>query len=240
MYLGSLPTTDGTATRLALARLEREGHDGPRLLALSGLSATLLRRRQRFGLASQLRFLDLAAVTLNDPCLGVRIARELELRDLGLLYYVVASARTAREGLTLLARYVGISNDSISIAVTEARGSARVSLSFAGTSRPRSDRQFAELVPFPGAILDDDAVVNRLAKLADQITELQGKAVRDAPEGVKAAFRATLESLWGRLDEEVELAYGLNREQKEVLQRYPRRINRVDLLARQSSAPEEE
>ncbi len=146
MQLGSLPTTDGTATRLALARLEREGQDGSRLLALSGLSAAILRRRQRFGLASQLRFLDLAAGALNDPCLGVRIAGELELRELGLVYYVVASARTAREGLTQLARYVGISNDSINIAVTEAGGSARVSLSFAGTSLPRSDRQFAELV----------------------------------------------------------------------------------------------
>jgi len=146
MHLGSLPTTDGTATRLALVRLEREGHDGARLLALSGLSATILRRRQRFGLSSQLRFLDLAAAALKDPCLGVRIAGELELRELGLLYYVVASARTAREGLTQLARYVGISNDSISIGVTEADGLARVSLSFAGTSLPRSDRQFAELV----------------------------------------------------------------------------------------------
>lgn len=146
MHLGALPTTDGTATRLALARLEREGHDGAQLLALSGLSAVLLRRRQRFGLANQLRFLDLAAVSLKDPCLGVRIAGELELRDLGLLYYVVASARTAREGLVQLARYVGISNDSISIAVVETGGQARVSLTFAGTLLPRSERQFAELV----------------------------------------------------------------------------------------------
>jgi AraC-like DNA-binding protein len=146
MHLGSLPTTDGTATRLALARLEREGHDGARLLTLSGLSAALLRRRQRFGLANQLRFLDLAAAALKDPCLGVTIAGELELRELGLLYYVVASARTAREGLMQLARYVGISNDSISILVVEAGGQARVSLAFAGTTLPRSDRQFVELV----------------------------------------------------------------------------------------------
>ncbi|MFZ4533098.1 MAG: AraC family transcriptional regulator ligand-binding domain-containing protein [Alsobacter sp.] len=146
MHLGSLPTTDGTATRLALARLEREGHDGTRLLALSGLSAVSLRRRQRFGLSYQLRFLDLAASALEDPRLGVTIAGELELRELGLLYYVVASASTAREGLMQLVRYVGISNDSISIAVTEADGSVRVSLSFAGTTLPRSDRQFSELV----------------------------------------------------------------------------------------------
>jgi len=102
------------------------------------------------------------------------------------------------------------------------------------------NRQYAELVPFPAAILDDESIVNRLAKLADQITDLQAKAVRDATEGVKGAFRATLDALWLKLDEEVEQAYGLNREQKGVLKKYPRRVDRVDLLVRQSSAPEEE
>lgn len=102
------------------------------------------------------------------------------------------------------------------------------------------NRQFAELVPFPGAILDDQALIGRLAKLADHITELQSKVVRKGPEGVTGAFRATLHSLWYRLDEEVEKAYALSRNQRDVLRKYPRRLDRFDLLLRQSVEPEED
>jgi hypothetical protein len=188
MHLGALPTTDGTATRLALARLEREGHDGAQLLALSGLSAVLLRRRQRFGLANQLRFLDLAAVSLKDPCLGVRIAGELELLDLGLLYYVVASARTAREGLVQLARYVGISNDSISIAVVETGGQARVSLTFAGTLLPRSERQFAELVVAAMLRAFREITLEPVMPIAVWFAHPAGEAAPDVAAALGCAF----------------------------------------------------
>jgi len=49
-----------------------------------------------------------------------------------------------------------------------------------------------------------------------------------------------LESLWQQLDETVEAVYGLTKAQKKVLSKYPRRVNRVDLLSRQSFVEDED
>jgi hypothetical protein len=37
----------------------------------------------------------------------------------------------------------------------------------------------------------------------------------------------------------VESAYGLTKAQKDVLYKYPRKVNRIDLLSRQTEAPED-
>ncbi|MBN2188547.1 MAG: Eco57I restriction-modification methylase domain-containing protein [Chitinispirillaceae bacterium] len=102
------------------------------------------------------------------------------------------------------------------------------------------NRQYAELVPFPAAIIDDGSIVKTLSSLADRISDLQAKAATVTTEGAKSGFRATVESLWRQLDEEVESVYKLTKDHKEVLKKYPRRVNRFDLLTRQAAAPEDE
>ena len=102
------------------------------------------------------------------------------------------------------------------------------------------NRQYAELVPFPETILYDSTTVAKLAQLADKITDLQDKALSASTEGAKAGYRATLESLWAQLDNLVEEIYGLTKAQKLVIVKYPRRVNRFDLLNRQAAAPEDE
>jgi type I restriction-modification system DNA methylase subunit len=96
------------------------------------------------------------------------------------------------------------------------------------------NRQYAELVPFPSAIINDPAVIKTLSNLAERIGELQTKSITSGTEGAKTGFRATIESLWRQLDEAVESVYGLTKSQKEVLMKYPRRVNRFDLLIRQT------
>jgi len=102
------------------------------------------------------------------------------------------------------------------------------------------NRQYAELVPFPAAIIEDEEVVQALSSLAEKISSLQGRAIKAATEGARTGYRATIESLWEKLDEKVESVYGLKKDQKIVVDRYPRRINRFDLLTRQAVVPEEE
>jgi len=102
------------------------------------------------------------------------------------------------------------------------------------------NRQFADLVPFPSAIIEDEATVRKLSKLADDISSLQNKSLDANSEGARAGFRAAIESLWDQLDDAVEGAYQLTIAQKSVIKKYPRRINRFDLLTRQAAAPEEE
>jgi type I restriction-modification system DNA methylase subunit len=102
------------------------------------------------------------------------------------------------------------------------------------------NRQYAELVPFPNKILTDDTVIKQLSSFADKISDLQTKAIKAVTEGAKGGFQATIESLWRQLDDAVESVYGLNVHQKSIIHKYPRRINRFDLLNRQAEVSDEE
>jgi hypothetical protein len=102
------------------------------------------------------------------------------------------------------------------------------------------NRQYAELVPFPAAIIDNANLVKKLSSLADKISALQIKSMKAKTEGARTGFRATIELLWNQLDEIVESVYGLKKAQKKVLKKYPRRINRFDLLSRQTIMLEDE
>jgi hypothetical protein len=101
------------------------------------------------------------------------------------------------------------------------------------------NRQFMELAPFPSAVLDNSKVVNHLAVLSDEISELQEKSLTAQSEGAKSGYRSTIESLWKQLDDCIDEAYELTSGQKAVIAKYPRRINRFDLLTRQTDASEE-
>jgi hypothetical protein len=104
------------------------------------------------------------------------------------------------------------------------------------------NRQYAELVPFPSEIVEDAKNVAYLSSLADKITEVQNKSLQSDSEGegVSSAFRATLEDLWSKLDKAVETIYDLDADDRAIIAKYPRRVNRVDLLTRQTRAPEDE
>ena len=67
----------------------------------------------RIDVASQVRFLNLVADALDDECLGIRLAQSIELRELGLLYYVQASSATLGDALARVARYSSIQNEGV-------------------------------------------------------------------------------------------------------------------------------
>ena len=85
-HLALQPDALGVATRLAAQRLREAGIVLKPLLRSAGLSASQITMKDlRVGVASQIRFLELAAKALNDPVLGFRLARDGELRRIGLL-----------------------------------------------------------------------------------------------------------------------------------------------------------
>jgi Arabinose-binding domain of AraC transcription regulator, N-term len=61
---------------------------------------------------SQIKFLDEAAIALKDDCLGFTLARDHDPRQIGLLYYVMASSQTLGDGLRRVARYSQMGNRS--------------------------------------------------------------------------------------------------------------------------------
>jgi len=70
------PDALGVATRLAAVRLREAGVDLKPLLRSAGPSASQINNKDmRIGVASQIRFLELAAKAVNDPLLGFRLTR---------------------------------------------------------------------------------------------------------------------------------------------------------------------
>ena len=50
---------------------------------------------------------------LKDYRIGFTLAREFDLREIGLIYYVMASSQTLGEGLKRLARYSRVTNEAL-------------------------------------------------------------------------------------------------------------------------------
>jgi len=58
-----------------------------------------------------------AVALTNDPTLGLKAARELGLGELGALEYAAGSARTARESLDVIGRYMHLLNDGLDVVI---------------------------------------------------------------------------------------------------------------------------
>ena len=106
--------TRGVAAREALSYLDRNGIDAEPALGGAGLLRPQLARDDTgVSAGSQCRFLELAAVAANDPLLGLRVAAGLDLRAVGLLFYLASSSATVAEALENLARYSATSNEAL-------------------------------------------------------------------------------------------------------------------------------
>lgn len=110
----TFPSAMGVVTRLACGRLKQEGADVDLLLQQAGLTQEEIKDPDaRLDVKSQVRFLELAATALKDECLGFHLARNFELRVIGLTFYVMASSDTLEEVLLRLVRYCTILNEGI-------------------------------------------------------------------------------------------------------------------------------
>jgi hypothetical protein len=93
--LASIPTAQGGLSRLAIARLKRADVPVVPLLRRAGLTPEVIADpEQRLSGRSQIAFLDEAAKALKNDCPGFTLARDFDLREIGLLYYVMASSQT--------------------------------------------------------------------------------------------------------------------------------------------------
>jgi AraC-like DNA-binding protein len=144
-HFGLQPDALGVATRMAARRVREAGIALVPLLRSAGLSVSHIDKKDvRIGVASQIRFLDLAAQALKDPSLGFRLALDADLRQIGLLYYAAASSQTLGEALERAQRYSSIVNAAVTLKCLEA-GNFTIVLHYFGIAR-HSDRQQMELL----------------------------------------------------------------------------------------------
>jgi AraC-like DNA-binding protein len=96
----------------------------------------------RIDVHDQIKFVDLVADALRDDFLGFHLARDFELRNLGLLHYVLASSQTLGDALHRVERYSSIVNEGVSFNYHTGKDVAIV-LHYAGVAR-HSDRHQIE------------------------------------------------------------------------------------------------
>jgi AraC-like DNA-binding protein len=112
--------TRGIAARETLRYLDRKGIDAEPLLSKSELSRVQLTQDPgKLSAASQHRFLELAAVEADDPLLGLHAAAAMDLREIGLLFYLAASSATVAEALEHLAEYAATTTEEIRLEISQ-------------------------------------------------------------------------------------------------------------------------
>jgi AraC-like DNA-binding protein len=145
--LASIPMARGGLTRLAIARLKSAGVPVVPLLRRVGLTPELIADpEERLSVRSQIALLDEAAIALKDDCLGFTLARDFDPREIGLLYYIMASSQTLGDALKRVARYSRITNEALVFGYQEGNRLI-ISLGYRGVPR-HSDRHQIEFCLF--------------------------------------------------------------------------------------------
>jgi AraC-like DNA-binding protein len=89
------------------------------VIADAGFTATdITDRRRHLDAAGQVKLLELAAIELRDDCLGLHLARQFELGEIGLLYYVMASSERLSDALHNAERYCAINNEGVRLKIS--------------------------------------------------------------------------------------------------------------------------
>ena len=133
--LGSVPHVDGLVSRLACARARKAGVPLAPLLAKANLTVQQIDdSRVRLAARDQIQLLDLVADAVPDDLLGVHLAQHCDLREMGLLYYVLASSETVIEALRRAVRYAVLVNEGVLQQCTVGR-QIRIAFKYVGISR---------------------------------------------------------------------------------------------------------
>ena len=108
----SIPSASGRVTRLACARLRELGKDVKAVLSRVGLRPEEVDDPTiRLQVRTQIKLLEVAAEELRDDLLGFHLARSFDLREIGLVYYVMASSEHLADALRNAERYSRIDTD---------------------------------------------------------------------------------------------------------------------------------
>jgi AraC-like DNA-binding protein len=139
-----MPSAGGVVTRLLAARVHASGIELAPLLSKAGLTSEQIDNPvTRVRVESQIRFLELGAAALGDDLLGFHLARDFDLRKVGLLYYVLASSDSLPDAMEKAERYCAIANEGILLKFRGSSSGAAIMLSYRGVQR-RSDRHQIE------------------------------------------------------------------------------------------------
>ena len=133
--IAALRRCGGLLSRLAYECGRKEGVDVEVLLRQAHLTAREIKSKDiPLSVQNQIKFVDLVANATGDPLLGIRLAYSYDLREIGLLYYVIASAENLLGSLLRVARYSDVANEGVDLEVKKG-DLLRVRLHYSGVAR---------------------------------------------------------------------------------------------------------
>jgi AraC-like DNA-binding protein len=110
----TIPSAAGGIARLACAKLQEQGKDVARILSGVGLTAEIVGDpAARLEAGAQIKLLELAAEELDDKLFGFHLARRFDLREIGLVFYVIASSQDLADALRNTERYSRVANEGV-------------------------------------------------------------------------------------------------------------------------------
>jgi AraC-like DNA-binding protein len=138
-----VPSASGGIARLACAEVRKAGMDPAEILAEAGVTMDeVADPAGRLPVPNQIDILNRAAVALGDDFLGFHMALGYDLREIGLVYYIMASSQDLSDALSKLERYSAVVNQGVRISFGR-DGPATVSLNYVNVDR-HSDRHQVE------------------------------------------------------------------------------------------------
>jgi AraC-like DNA-binding protein len=145
-HVSSVRRCGGVLSRVACRRAAREGIDVGPLLKQAGLSPEAIADKSaQIGVANQIKFVKLTADALGDDLLGFHLADDLDFREIGLLYYVAASADTLGDAMRRAERYIKLQNEGVRFSVSSGK-SVRIRLRYIGVARHTDVHQIGSFI----------------------------------------------------------------------------------------------
>jgi Arabinose-binding domain of AraC transcription regulator, N-term len=138
------PSCAGALSRLACARAMSAGIDVAPLMVKAGVTRQQVEDDSvRIAVRGQIKFVELVADALHDDFLGFHLARDSDLREIGLLYYVLNSSNLLGDALRRAERYSSIVNEAVCLRVRSSGNDLALISTFVGIKR-LSDRHQIE------------------------------------------------------------------------------------------------
>jgi AraC-like DNA-binding protein len=132
----TVPTATGGIARLAYEEAKQGRLNFGALLKDAKLTVQQVSDdNHRVPVKSQIRFLNLVAAILRKDFLGIHLAQKVDLREVGLLYYVLASSQNLGDALRSVARYRTLNNEGVRLIYRQHQETASITFEHVGISR---------------------------------------------------------------------------------------------------------
>jgi AraC-like DNA-binding protein len=126
--LSRFPMASGGLVRLAYAyAIKQQLEVGPLLKKAGLMPQHIDDSALRLSVKSQIAFLNIVAASVGDDLLGFHLAQDYDLREIGMLYYVMASSETLGDALQRATRYSRTVNEGMQLKYRE---NERLSITF--------------------------------------------------------------------------------------------------------------